>query len=979
MNPRRVLFLCLACLAVLPFSARSQPTEAELAELVALQKRADDLRAQRQYREALVSAQELLRRVQRLTGSNDVRIVAHVNRVANLLGKVRDYPEAVRHYEESIRIIEEAEGAESSKLLLPLSNLALLLDEMGEYGRSESTYQRALVVADRDGGLDATNRSVILSNFGLLYHHMGRLDQARAYYEKALELTPEVPQTLYSVGLLYSKIGEYEKAERRLRQALAVIKGAPQLDEAELATALNNLGGFYKHLGVYPKAVAYWKEALEIRERVLGDHPRTANSLDNLGALYRIVGDYAAAEKVTLRAVDIYEKMVGTRHPDTATAWQNLAATYDDLGKTDLAERYYLKVLNLRKETLDPHHPDLAGVMHNLANLYFYRGEVSRARELVEKALAISLSVHGPDHRATLQDRHLLELICLASNEKERALVLEKANKDGRLKAMSNLLSFATEQDRLSYQSDFDPYQIFATLGDGAEVAQAALQYKGVIAESLLEERQIAGAEPGPEYQRLIERWRAGRQSLLQLTLESSRGSRRRDFRKQEMPRATAEVETLESEIARHVSRIGGTRRALRTTIAQVQSVLPTNSALVEFISYRHAQGTNRVERRYGAAVIRPSGTPSWVAFGAATRIDEMIGKYAGILRQGSDEAKLRELLQALHQNLWRPIEAALPPGTREILLCPDGELNFLSFATLLGEDNRFVAEKYSLRFIASGRNLLRTFDPAPKGLFAIYANPAFGATVATNQALLAQRDFQGSDLNDLQLQPLPGADREGRELFNLAKGLGWPTAIYRDDEASEQRLREQQSPAILHLSTHGFFLSSGRSRQAPVADLTPGDETMVHNPMLRSGVALAGAQRSLDLWKQGIYPPAASDGIVSAEEVSLLKLGGTWLVTLAACDTGLGEVRRGEGVLGLRRAFVQAGAQNLLMALWRVDDVFTAGFIPRFYERAMRDRRPASALADLQREELVRLRRERDLLSAVRLAGPFVLSAKGP
>src|SRR5437899_7220220 len=149
-------------------------------------------------------------------------------------------------------------------------------------------------------------------------------------------------------------------------------------------------------------------------------------------------------------------------------------------------------------------------------------------------------------------------------------------------------------------------------------------------------------------------------------------------------------------------------------------------------------------------------------------------------------------------------------------------------------------------------------------------------------------------------------------------------------------------------------------------------------NPMHRSGLALAGAQRTLQAWAKGEVPPIENDGIVTAEDVGGLKLGSTWLVVLSACDTGGGEARAGEGVMGLRRGFVQAGAQNLLMTLWPISDETTVHIMLDFYDAALKSNDAAKALADVQRDWLLKLRKEHGLIDAVRLAGPFIMSSQG-
>jgi CHAT domain-containing protein len=160
--------------------------------------------------------------------------------------------------------------------------------------------------------------------------------------------------------------------------------------------------------------------------------------------------------------------------------------------------------------------------------------------------------------------------------------------------------------------------------------------------------------------------------------------------------------------------------------------------------------------------------------------------------------------------------------------------------------------------------------------------------------------------------------------------------------------------------------------------ELSVARSTFFKNPMHRGGLALAGAQTTLEAWKAGEVPPVENDGILTVEDVAALDLKGTWLVTLSACDTGSGEAKAGEGVMGLRRGFMQAGAQNLLMTLWPISDKFTVRIMSDFYEAAHKSGNAPEALAKIQRSWLVNLRNEQGLSSAVNLAGPFIMSSQG-
>jgi CHAT domain-containing protein len=322
-------------------------------------------------------------------------------------------------------------------------------------------------------------------------------------------------------------------------------------------------------------------------------------------------------------------------------------------------------------------------------------------------------------------------------------------------------------------------------------------------------------------------------------------------------------------------------------------------------------------------------------------------------------------VLSDLYTALWSPIEQALGPETQRVLLAPDGRLNFVSFATLVDSKGRFLAETRDLSYVSSARDLLLTNPPPKSRSVELVYNPHFDLeehTLGRDDDLAAE----SRAVEDLSFPPLPGTRDEGETLAKVFLSKGLKTHTLAGPRALEGSLRKISSPYIVHLATHGFFLPE----EGP---------TKNWNPMKRAGLALTGAQHTAKLWLQGKAPDAAQDGILSAEEVASLKLQGTWLVSLSACDTGAGESLTGEGVMGLRRAVVMAGAQNLLMTLWPVADKETAEIMRDFYVLALETGQAPAALNQVQRKWLLRLRKARGLSEAARLAGPFVLLTRGP
>jgi len=332
--------------------------------------------------------------------------------------------------------------------------------------------------------------------------------------------------------------------------------------------------------------------------------------------------------------------------------------------------------------------------------------------------------------------------------------------------------------------------------------------------------------------------------------------------------------------------------------------------------------------------------------------------------------------LEKLYDLVFRPLLKDL--GTvKEIFISPDGNLNLMAFEVLQGPDGRFLIEDYTFNYLASGRDIIGFGkNPSSGGKYLLMGDPDFNLGSDEKMAVLNRINIKNdvemllakrsANFNEVSFEPLHYA-RE--ELDDICDIMGRKKSdIYSGKEALEEILMNKPGPEILHLATHGFFLndqdlpSSGRGWQTadlPEKDEHPSDRIdrviNVENPLLRSGILLAGAKRSLISGNTG-----KNDGIVTAEKILGLNLHGTKMVVLSACDTGLGEVECGEGVFGLRRAFTQAGAKSLVMSLWKVPDRETKELMVQFYRniksRAM-NRCHALRKATLDQINIVRQR----------------------
>jgi CHAT domain-containing protein/Tfp pilus assembly protein PilF len=835
--------------------------------------------------------------------------------------------------------------------------------------------------------------------------HFSELEKLNQQVQSAIEsldvceklFGPEnsiVTTRLNELAWLYKRMGDYAKAEPLLQRALKINEKKLGPEHFLTAWSLNNLAELYSNMGDYAKVEPLLQRALKIHEKVRGpEHKDTALSLHDLGFLYLRMGDYAKAEPLFERALKIYEKALGPGNLNTAMTLNSLGNLYLSMGDYATAEPLYERALKINEKARGPEHPEAAVQVNNLGLLYVKMGEYGKAEPLLQCALKIYEKAFGPDHPETANTLNNLAQLYAGMGKPKEALRFATQARRVQEKNLSYILSFTSEQQRLAFQKITNPYTLPGTLGNAPELAETVLRQKGVVLDSLLEDRLAAEASSDPKQREIIKQLRAAKQRLMQLQLETPKDTseealKKRDAEKKEL---STEVEQLEGGLARKVADLGHARRALSITVHQVQIALPKQAALIELLRYSHYLGKDKFEPRYGAVVIAPSGEPKWVPLGSAQEVEKIIQVYQKSVRGKTDEATLSGVLKELNNQVWAPIEKALPAGTTTVIVSPDAELSFVSFATLVGSDDKFVGEKYSVRYVAGGRDLLREFKTASNSKTTVYANPDFGgktnASTAASATLgraeerggysVALRSPEMRDLQNMSLPPLPGTAAEAAA---LEKRFGSSAKVFLGANATKTQLQQVDSPHILHLATHGFFLPEidlGKS----IDSLKPGQEIpkgKLVNPMHRSGLALAGAQTTLQAWGRGEVPPIENNGIVTAEEVGGLKLGGTWLVVLSACETGSGEARAGEGVMGLRRGFIQAGAQNLLMTLWPISDQTTVQIMLDFYDSADKTKNAPQALADVQRDWLVKLRKERGLLPALQLAGAFIMSSQG-
>jgi tetratricopeptide (TPR) repeat protein len=879
-----------------------------------------------------------------------------LNNLGLLYWKMGEYLKAEPFYLQSLDIYSRVFGNEHPDYAMTLNNLGLLYWESGQYSKAEIYELQSLDVFKQTLG----------------------------------EEHPDYASSLMNLGILYRRIGEFSKAEANFLKSLDIYKRNIGEEHPDYARALNNLGNLYMGMGEFAKAEAFNIQCLEIREKALGMiHPDYAMSLNNLGVLYWEIGAYEKAESYYLQSVEIYRNIYGEKHPDYAESLINLGLLYSDIGQYRKAAPYYLQSLGIYEMAFGKEHPDYALILNNLGTLYFEMGEYMQAVSSFQQSLEIWMKTLGEkhsDYATSLSNFGIMSMkngeYAIAESLFLQSLEIRKksfgeANQDY-ISSLNNLGIFYSLMDNLklfeeNYLSYFTACQ--AVLRKNASLSSTVkcifkenyvyelYQFLSYLSHREDESSQIQLA--GFNHWLFLNGWISDRDALLNQEIAAAGDTvlavLYEDYRMQRMQlsehyeltmheraKRGIDIEKEEQAAERMESELAVKMKSFKRINAvydleDLREQIKSDEAYVDILRvpyFDHMNGTWLDSSLYMAYVVTSDteDAPVLINMGDGELMEKKIFTY---LMGQITESRATTMDGGVYDYLWKPLEASLE-GKRHIYLSSGGIYHNLNLETIYhAESGKFLCEEKDIHLVSSGRAFVdqrlygsRTCTDQTAFLM---GSPDFEATVeSTDQEAFfspamtyaTMRDL--SDAGTFKAIPLPATLREVESIGTSLSAANWDVELYTGVNASEDQLKKISSPRILHMATHGFFMEDIEQREETSTRMLGMDrERVAENPLLRSGLLLAGCNRTFE---DSTLISGGDNGILTAYEAGLLNLRNTDLVVLSACETGRGEVRIGEGVHGLRKAMTDAGAQHILMSLWKVDDRVTSEYMQTFY-----------------------------------------------
>lgn len=784
-----------------------------------------------------------------------------------------------------------------------------------------------------------------LSNLGLIYLVQGKTLEAEQYINGTLnesELRLGKKSAAYIANLnnyakLHQSLGKYNEAEKEFNEALELTTGFFD-GGMQKAIILNNKAMLAQVVGRYEEAERLMKEAIAASEVAPKKALKGKKSFDNrkfqanLATLYQLSGKYEEAEKNFLAIKKVFDNRGQTANAEYAALVNQIGILYIQMGKNEKVEELLLKSASVYKKRFTEQNIYFAKVSNDLGNFYRITERYPDAEKQLAKALSIREALLNPTHPDFVRTQEDLAILYWKTGKADKAYTLYKEVMDKTLDFIDHYFPPMSETEKTKFWDvtapRFQRFYNFA-IDNQAQLPSATLDvfnYNLATKALLLNAtNKIKDNILKSNNQALIKDyfgWLALKEQLAQYY---SYSKKKQQEQKIDLPALERQANAMEKSLSERSSEFTSGYSAQRIDFNQVAAALNDTEAIVDIIRVRGFKQDFTNEVRYVAMILKKGiTTPGLVVIEKGLDLETRYYKYYrnNIQQRGDD--------QLSYDQFWGSIEPGVA-GKKIIYLSPDGVYNQINLNTLKKKDGQHLINVNDLIILGNAKDLVtikaRKQTTAPLKNAFLLGFPEYGTQ---------------------EVSALPGTKVEIDGVAKILTTAGYKVNKLTEKNANEKNIKVMKGTALVHIATHGYFLQDADAgTNGSVFGVNV--ENATNNPLLRSGLILAGAEKAITGAEADIADN--DNGVLTAYEAMNLNLEGTSLVILSACETGLGEVKSGEGVYGLQRAFLVAGADALIMSLWKVDDAATQLLMTNFYTNwiKLRDKQKAFKQAQLQ------------------------------
>jgi len=904
------------------------------------------------YVEAEKNGLEVLKIREKLLGKTHEDYLLTLNHLASLYSDIGNYEKADKIYQELHENVEKNLGKAHELYAVVCYNMGSFFERKANWVNAERFYTKSLE-AYRKQNPQSTNVAGCLTELGNLYLMQGLSDRAEKNLLEARELYQKYEQMNFAphknqdrntklLALLYEQKKEFGKAERLMIQNLAFVEKTYGNKSLNYASACQSLASFwFERNQTYHKAFELLWQAREIiAEKVGTNHINYALINNSLGVYFSKMENLRESEKYFSEALAIYEKNVGKLNPTYATLLYNLATTYEYQKKYEQAAKIYNEFMQIKIQEIFTLLPNLSekekinylkSVEEFLESYYafainYYPQNPQMAENLLNLRLQLKAIVF-------LSMQQLQEDIAQSSDKELQQLYKQWKNKKQELYKALKLSPQELQDKKISLQ----------------ELSFAIDDLERLLSEKSKSFEKLQRQQQSYTWQDLQKKLKDN-----EILVEIIRTRAFTSNKKFSFVGKGFSWEGYEDYlgVGRVMDGSPAERAGLRTgdrivginsvsvkskSREEIQKLLQNPKAELEIIPFRQKEiqkisvasdsifliQTN-VDTAYVAVLLDSKQAPQVKIFRNAGVLEsEEIHLYRNFIRS-------RKIDKISYGNFWDWL------GIRQgkVYFSPDGVYHQISLKTLFNpKTSKYLLEELDIHTLSTPRDILaignekelaKQMENYKVYLFG-YPDYSFGKKDKKQKTEKDANQYRNQRFwnNEGSISSLPGTRKEIESIVSLLKQAKIPHQYYLEEHANETNLKNVQNPYVLHIATHGFFLSQNDTLTISNQD--------INTILLKSGLLFAGAENALQSTEM-----TTEDGIFTALEVLNLDLENTELTVLSACETGLGEIQNGEGIFGLQRAFLQAGAKSILVSLWKVDDAATQEMMRLFYENLL-------------------------------------------
>jgi len=916
-----------------------------------------------------------------------------INNLATTYQSLGSNDEALPLYEKGYRLSQEVLGEKHPNTLTSLNNLAGIYEDLGRYDEALPLFEKGYRLSQEVLGEEHPTSLLILYNLATVYQSLGRFSEALPLFVKSYRFHkkvlgnqhPETIESLLSLATIYQELGLFNIALLLSEKDYHLAKEVLGDKHTNTLTSLNNLAMVYQDLGRLSEALLLSEMGYRLRKEVLGEkHPDTLQSLNGLAMIYQALGRLSEALPLFEKNYRLRKKVLGEKHPDTLQSLNGLAMIYQALGRLSEALPLSEKGYRLRSEVLGEKHPDTLQSLNGLAMIYQALGSLSKALPLSENGYRISKEVLGEKHPDTLRFLKNLADVYAKQGKTNKAIKHFEKLVTGVEKLRSG--DFSAKNRRTLFQKWVDGYFGLSILYINQSRFQDAFRLAEMTkARTLLDSMafKLALQQAGltkPE-QTQFQAYSTQRNAFNKLIAETTDLEKRLAFetQKNQVVKQLADLQrVLKDKYPKFKQRV----EHKIITATEGAKHIPSDALFISYLMQGNevfmftldARGELRADNLGEIAGLQQTLKTYRDLLDEQCTVKQLRRQQCGRksvwqLTDGSFVIsptrpknakrinKLNKISRYLGEKLLAPLKKRLG-GKPRWIISPNGALALIPFETLI-LDNAPVIQAHSISYVQSlsvlvklkqreqeyqqiknRRTLLAMGNARYQCNKSTCARDIDIETMLSHGANDPQRYQKAFKAKGIKWSNLEGSKKELAALEKLFANQ--QPRIYQQAEASEanlQRLnREQELTRYRYLvfSAHSYF--DAETPELSVIVLDQLDKT------------------------------PGTDGYITASEWEGYTLRSD-LMVLSAGETGLGEIMRGEGVMGLPYALYVAGNKNTLMTLWNVDDDGTAEFIKRFFTKLKQGMDQVKALAETKREFLQSDKYKRALFWA-----PFIL-----